>query len=337
MSNTPLNLIRYLFVLNVNSSLVWLPKWPSIELSVVLGNTIADQLPTTQARPWKKALAACNIYDRKLQSEKKKWAEKKKWKNIPESPWPIDAILFWYPVKRTYGQNERILLELKLVGQCADHGLFLEVILPAIENIGKVPNPRWHYTNSLWGHFDIQYVYTAKGAQWKPLVKNGRLDLRYKVNPSQWSQGLKFDIASSNAIDRLTWLTPFELKKCVINNRQLKKNNPKKVPSMICIMEEILQRMSLIILGKHAAGDDFLEILESDVLLPWKEAMEQASHIPLLRHDITKAPSDIPGQWIGSQTFATFIPTSIIPYLEFGSIFHIGKYTHYGCGNFVMI
>ena len=331
MSNTPLNLIRYLFILNVNSSLVWLPKWPSIELSLVLGNTIADQLPTTQARPWKKALAACNIYGRKLRSEKKKR------ENIPESPWPIDAILFWYPVKRTYGQNERILLELKLVGQCADHGLFLEVILPAIENIGKVPNSRWHYTNCLWGHFDIQSVYTAKGTQWKPLVKNGRLDLRYKVNPSQWSQGLKFDIASSNAIDRLTWLTPFELKKCGINNRQLKKNSSQKVPSMTCIMEEIVQRMSSIILGKYATRDDFLEILESDVLLSWREAMEQASHIPLLRHDITKAPSDIPGQWIGSQTFATFIPTSIIPYLEFGSIFHIGKYTHYGCGNFVMI
>ena len=331
MSNTPLNLIRYLFILNVNSSLVWLPKWPSIELSLVLGNTIADQLPTTQARPWKKALAACNFYDKNLQSEKKKKG------NIPQSPWPIDAILFWYPVKRAYGQNERILLELKLVGQCADHGLFLEVILPAIENIGKVANSRWHYTNSLWGHFDIQSVYTAKGTQWKPLVKDGRLDLRYKVNPSQWSQGLKFDMASSNAIDSLTWLTPFELKKCEITNRRLKKNTPPKVPSMSFIMEEIVQRMSSIILGKYATRDDFLEILESDVLLSWREAIEQASHIPLLRHDITRAPSDIPGQWIGSQTFATFIPTSIIPYLEFGSIFHIGKYTHYGCGNFVMI
>lgn len=331
MSNTPLNLIRYLFILNVNSSLVWLPKWPSIELSLVLGNTIADQLPTTQARPWKKALAACNIYGTKLRSEKKGG------ENIPESPWPIDAILFWYPVKRTYGQNEQILWELKLVGQCADHGLFLEVILPAIENIGKVPNSRWHYTNCLWGHFDIQSVYTAKGTQWKPLVKNGRLDLRYKVNPSQWSQGLKFDIASSNAIDRLTWLTPFELKKCGINNRQLKKNSPPKVPSLICIMEEIVQRISSIILGKHATRDDFLDILESDVLLSWREAMEQASHIPLLRHDIARAPFAMPGQWIGSQTFATFMPTSIIPYLELGSIFHIGKYTHYGCGNFVMI
>ena len=322
MSNTPLNLIRYLFILNVNSSLVWLPKWPSIELSLVLGNTIADQLPTTQARPWKKALAACNFDDRTL---------------IPQSPWPIDAILFWYPAKRTYGQNERILLELKLVGQCADHGLFLEVILPAIENIGKGPNPYRHYTNCLWGHFDIQSVYTAKGTRWKPLVRDGRFDLRYKVNPSQWSQGVKFDMESCNAIDSLTWLTSFELKKCEINNRQLKKNTPQKVPSMICIMKEIVQRMSSIILGKHANSDDFLDILESDVLLLWKEAMEQASHIPLLRHNLTKAPSDIPGQWTGSQTFATFIPTSIIPYLEFGSIFHIGKYTHYGCGNFVMI
>ena len=326
----PINIIRYLFVLNVNSSLVWLPKWPALELSVVLGNAIAACLPTVQARSWKKALAAGKMHNKVLQREEKEWKE------IPEAPWPIEAVLFWYPVKRTYGEGEGILWELKLVNQSADHGLFLEVILPALEQIGNMPDPRWGYPNSLWGHFDIRSVYTAKGPRWKPLIKNGRLDLRHKVNPSQWSQGLKFDTAPPHALARLTWLVPFELPECKTTARKREKNNPKHVPSLTRILEATLQRISSAMLGKYATTDDFLEMQNKGARRAWNMAIEAASHIPLLGHDITEVSSELPGQWIGSQTFATSIPDPIFPYLELASILHIGRYTHYGCGNFVM-
>ncbi|MBW1675424.1 MAG: hypothetical protein JRF30_01075 [Deltaproteobacteria bacterium] len=330
MSNTPLNLIRYLFILNVNSSLVWLSKWPSIELSIVLGNAIANRLPTVQARSWKKALAGWDMYDGMLQPENKKRNK------IPEAPWPIEAVLFWYPAKRTYGEGERILWELKLMNQSADHGLFLEVILPALEQIGNMPDPRWQRPNNLWGHFDIQSVYTAKGMQWKPLIKNGRLDFRRKVNPSQWFRGLKSDAAPSRALARLTWLTPFELPGCETTSRKTGKNSPQYVPSLTCILEAIVQRISSVMLGKYATTDNFLEMQNEEALMSWNIAMEQASHIPLLRHDITEVPPELPGRWIGSQIFATSIPDVVFPYLELACILHIGKYTHYGCGNLVM-
>ncbi len=63
--------------------------------------------------------------------------------------------------------------------------------------------------------------------------------------------------------------------------------------------------------------------------------MGQANRISLLQHDITKAPPELPGRWIGSETFAASMPDAIIPYLELASMLHVGKYTHYGCGNLV--
>ena len=53
-----IHLIRYLLVWRVNHSLIRLPSWLPVELSFVLGNIIAERLPTNQARPWRKALEA---------------------------------------------------------------------------------------------------------------------------------------------------------------------------------------------------------------------------------------------------------------------------------------
>jgi len=298
----------------------------------VLGNAIADRLPATQARSWKKSLAACNMYGEMLPYKQKKWKE------IPETPWPIDAVLLWYPVKRTYGEGEQILWELKLIGRDADHGLFLEVILPAIEQIGSKTDSWGQQLNSLWGHFDIQSVYTAKGHQWKPLVKNGKLDLRYKVNPSQWSLGIKFSNITSRALDRLTWLTPFALSAYEKTAPKTEKNkHPRQAPSLYGILEATSQRTAWIMLGNYATSDDFLKMIDPNARTAWQSAIKQASRIPLLRHDMTKVPSDLPGQWLGFQVFATSIPDAIIPYLELASIIHIGKYTHYGCGTFVLV
>jgi hypothetical protein len=323
-----INLIRYLFVLTVNSSLVWLSKSPSVDLSIVLGNAIADRLPTVQARSWKKKLSEWKMYDAMRQPEKNK-------KKIPEAPWPIETVLFWYPGKRTYGKGERILWELKLINKSADHDLFLEVILPALEQIANLQDPRWRRPNSLWGHFDIHSVYTAKGPQWKPLIKNGRLDLRCKVNATQWSRGLKSDALSSDALAHLTWLTPFELVKCKTTGWKVRKNSPYYVPSLSSILEAVVQRISSVMLGKYATTDDFLEMQDKGVRMSWKRAMEQANRISLLRHDVTKAPPELPGLWMGSETFVASMPDAIIPYLELASMLHVGKYTHYGCGNLV--
>ncbi|HID63909.1 MAG TPA: CRISPR system precrRNA processing endoribonuclease RAMP protein Cas6 [Anaerolineae bacterium] len=337
----PIKLIRYLLVWRVNSPLVRLPRWLSTELSLGLGTMIANRLPTRQARPWRKALAARDEYGGiSLIGRKKPWT-------LPEMPWPIETVLFVYPGKQTYGQGELILWELKLMGESADHGLFLEVILPALEEAGSVSDPQWQRKHGLWGRFDIHAVYVARGRRWEPVVSDGRLDLNYRATPVQWAEGLTFDLRSECIFDRLTWLTPFDLANDDASarggqypsthsgQRGKKKIAPHQVPTLQSILESLIARMSQLLPGKHHTPDDVWDALSSEEQSSFRAVMEQASLVPVRHIHLEPAPKHWPGRWIGTQTFAS-IPHPIIPYLDLASILHIGKQTHFGCGTFVV-
>jgi hypothetical protein len=337
----PIKLIRYLLVWRVNGSLVWLPRCLSTELSLALGSIIADRLPTREAQPWRKALAPWDKYGATSLIGKKKPTR------IPEVSWPMEAVLFTYPGKRTYGRGELILWELKLMGESADHGLFLEVILPAMEEAGSASEPRWQHRNVLWGRFDIHAVYAARGEQWESVVSDGRLDLNYRASPTQWAEGLTFASNSERIFDRLTWITPFDLtsdtaslkgrRRFAYNRRRRrrKKIPPHQVPTLQSILESLVARMSSLLPGKHHAPDDVWDVLSEQDQTSFQAVLEQASHIPIHHKSLKRAPKRWPGRWIGTQTFAS-IPHPIIPYLELASILHIGKQTHFGCGTFAI-
>jgi len=326
----PIKLIRYLLVWRVNSSLVHVPRSLSAEISLVLGNIIANRLPTREAHPWRKALAP--------------WDEqgglslvgKKKPTRLPDASWPMEAVLFVYPGKQTYGQGELILWELKLLGESADHGLFLEVILPAMEEAGTVLDPRWQRQNVLWGRFDVHAVYVARGAQWEPVVRDGRLDLNYQASPVQWAEGLTFEQRSEHIFERLTWITPFDLTQA--NGRPRRKARRKlqeEVPTLQGILKSLIVRMSQLLPGRHHTPEDLWRILSTEEQASFQAALEQAALIPVLRQHLKPAPKRGPGRWIGTQTFRS-IPHPLIPYLELASILHIGKQTHFGCGTFTI-
>lgn len=328
----PIKLIRYLFACRVNSSLVRLPRCLSAEISLVLGTMIANRLPTHQARPWHKALAPWDEYGGISLLGKKKPA------TMPEGSWPIEAVLFVYPGKQTYGQEELILWELKLMGESADHGLFLEVILPALEEAGSVSDPQWQRQNVLWGRFDIHAVYVARGPRWEPVVSDGRLDLSYHATPVQWAEGLSFDLGPERIFDRLTWLTPFDLaghEDQTDRRRDRNRTPAHQVPTLQSILESLIARMSLLLPGKHHKPDDVWDVLSAEEQASFQAVMEQASRIPVHHKRLKPAPKTWPGRWIGTQTFPS-IPHPIIPYLELASILHIGKQTHFGCGTFVI-
>ena len=325
----PIKLIRYLLVWRVNSSLVRLPRCLSTEISLLLGTAIANRLPTRRAHPWRKALAPWGEYgDVSLL-----W--KKRPREVPDVSWPIETVLFVYPGKLTYGQGELILWELELMGENADHGLFLEVILPAIEELGSVLDPQWQHWNVLWGHFDIQAVYAARGRQWETVVSDGRLDLSYRVTPTQWAEGLTFDSGSERIFDRLTWLTPFDLTSESGRRHRRKKIARHQVPTLQRILESLVARMGQLLPGKHHTPDDVWAVLGAEERASFQAAMEQAARIPVHHTSLKPAPKYWPGRWIGTQTFPS-IPHPIIPYLELASILHIGRQTHFGCGTFVI-
>ena len=318
--------MRYLFVWRVNRPLVWLPDHLATELSWVLGTLIAERLPASDARPWRKALAAWE--DNPPLSKKGPQA-------IPERPWPIEVVLFVYPGKRSYGQGEALLWELKLLGESADHGLFLEVILPAVEEAAVTSDPRWHRARGLWGGFDVEALYVARGPHWEPIVQEGRLDLSYRATPTQWAEGLSFQRESKRVLEHLTWTTPFDLSPQGKRPSRTKKIPKKEVPTLERLLEALVVRMAQLLPGKHTTPDDVWASLGEEERTALQEAFEVAARVPVVRYKLERVPKDWPGRWQGTQTFQ-FVPPSLLPYLELASILHIGQQTHFGCGTFVL-
>ena len=326
----PINLIRYLIVWRVNSSLLWLPDFLSVEISRSLGAMIAERLPTRKARSWHKALAP---WDEDTE-------DNHRLRTIPDVSWPIEAVLFVYPGKRSYGQGELILWELKLMGESADHGLFLEVILPAME-AAATSDPRWQTQSNLWGHFDIDSVYVARGNRWEPFIQQGKLDLGYHPTPVQWAEGLTFDVKAKRLFDRLTWVTPFDLSSThhseskVRTSRHKKRRSPVQAPTLLRLLESLIERMGIFLSGKHNTPDDVWNSLDEEERSSLQAAMEQAAFLSVDHHNMRRVSRNWPGRWIGTQTFPSILPP-IVPYLELASILHIGRQTHFGCGTFMI-
>jgi len=331
MSILPLNLIRYLIVCRVNAPMVLFHLFPPIEFSLALGTIIAESLPTVQARPWHNALEPW----KKLGGIS--LLRNKNLKRPPQATWPVESVLFCYPGKRAYGKGELILMELKLIGEYADHAFFLEVILPALEIASRTIDRSWQQATSLWGKFDIQNIFVARGPNWDTLVDDCTLNLKYVATPSQWSEGLNLDPGSSRIFQDLTWITPFDLR-CNDSDtppRYHKKMQPDQVPSLKEILLSFLARMNSLSIDKHNERIRFWDILSEEARTSFEQMIESASDVPMNHGNFYPVQESQPGCWIGKQTFAP-IPKVILPYLALASIFHVGVHTHFGCGTFIL-
>lgn len=346
----PIRLIRYLFIWRVNQSMVRLPSYLPAELSLVLGTAIARRLPTRQAAPWTKALApweelgGLSIINR---------TEKKKPPPPPDATWPVKTAILAYPGKLTYGRGEPILWELKLLGDDADHDLFLEVILPAIEDVAMTKFSDTRRRNLLWGGFDVQAIYVARGRRWEPLVQDGRLDLRYRVTPTQWAEGWTPDpIAQSTpesgpGFHRLLWLTPVTLgngntpqSTIPTSGRRRKKRKGQRKeppPELSDVLQALLERMTTLLPGKRHTTDTFWEAVGTEEQAAFEAALEQAGKTSLRKASMKLAPKRWPVGQMGTEFFSSTIPASVLPYLDLASVLHIGKQTHFGCGTFILL
>lgn len=333
----PISLLRYLVVWRINGSLVWLPDYLPADISLVLGTLIADRLPTTEALPWRKALAA-------WESSSGPAGDTRHGLPSPgqqDTAWPLQSVIFVYPGKRSYGLGELLFWELKLLGNSADHGLFLELILPAMEEAATTRDPRWKRPRTLWGRFDIHAIYAARGQHWEPIVQAGQLNLRYTPTHGQWAEGWDFQVDRERVWDRLSWLTPFDLTpptraKSHHRLRSRKQTIPdSQIPTLPALLDALLDRMRLFLPRKRATIDDVLASLEAADRSAFEATREQVASIPLLQHSLQAAPKGWPKGWIGRQQFAV-IPPEVIPYLELAAILHIGRHTHFGYGTFTI-
>ncbi|RME54380.1 MAG: hypothetical protein D6790_16805 [Caldilineae bacterium] len=321
-----LELIRYLFVLRVQRSLVWAPRPLVPEFSVVLGTQIAERLPAREAHPWRKALAA---WEPALANWRKN--------NVfPEAPWPIQAVHFLHPTKRSFTAGEPLLWELKLMGESADHGFFLEVILPAVEAAGNTQDARWKDLSDLWGGFNIQSLYVAQGNRWTPLAEDGRLDLSRQVTPYQWAEELPLHPPGMAVRDRLRWVTPFDFSNpSRRQTRPTKRPSRQETPTLPGLLDALMARVVELLPGRRRTVAELWTELGAEEQERFEEARHAAQRIKPVKKKLQRAAPGQPGRWIGEQKFQ-FIPPSMIPYLQLASIFHVGQGVHFGCGTFVL-
>jgi len=331
-----LNLIRYLIVWRVNSSVVFFPQYFSLDISRVIGTIIYNRLPTKDKKSWKKTLEKLNVPD-KMNSTR----EGESSVSIPESSWPINAVLVPYSTKRTYARGELIFWELKLFGKHADHGLFLEVILPALEEASFTSDPQFSKKNRLWGHFDIQHIYVARGDCWVPLVVNGKLDLHYRVNPKQWLEGLSFRPQFKQRLRIINWFTTFDLENDFTYLRQLKLIDDTKIekmsdsPNLTLILANLIQRIDELLFKNSKTNSSIIELMDDKETKNLQKSFSLANNISTIKTNIRSVTPIFPGKWTGIMRYKN-LPNFVVPYLEAASIIHIGKQTHYGCGTFAL-
>ena len=355
-TSPPLNLLRYLFAVRVNSSLVRLPRCPSMEFSLVLGSILTERLSSREARPWHKAQLPWQGYhgeilpfpqnhntpqqNRAQRNQANREQSQREFTAVPEIIWPLDLVIHVYPGKTTYGQGEIILWEMKIFGRDADHRLFLERLLPAVEEAGITRNRNWRQPSKLWGNFDIEAVSVARGLQWEPIVQAGTIDLKTFPTPMQWAEGLPFTQNAEKPLSKLTWLTPYAFEQTAGNgsnqrNRGRRRNQRRRVepPTLETILAATAQRLSSAIPIWQAQEGDTSETTEPAEI--WQAVRQRAQRVRLLRNELQTAPKNWPGQGFGEQTF-DLIPPELEPYLTLASILHVGQYRHFGCGTFML-
>ncbi|HDQ73791.1 MAG TPA: hypothetical protein ENN19_17095 [Chloroflexi bacterium] len=338
-----INLIRYLIVLRPRQTLVKLTDCFANELSAGLGAAITAQLPTREAHEWQRTRqlwAARYTHDQEAAALLKE----NPLLSVPPAPWPIEALFFHYPVKQIYGQGEPILWELKLLGDAADHGFFLERILPALEMTATHP-PEDMQAESVgfWGRYQIHAVYAARGAQWTPFVEEGELDFDHYPTPVQWRGGLELGVQENYTRPRqlLVWLTPFDLGAEPYvpprHGRRRKRIAQRDLPTIESLIQASMVRVAQLLPNKHASPEDVWALMSGEERERVQEAindLQKRSKRQSAR--IEAVPSRCFGQWRGTQKFATPIPEVLLPYLELASILHVGHHTHFGCGTFIL-
>ena len=326
-----IKLLRYRVFLSVASVGVRLRQGTLAELSWLLGEGIRERVAQgNETRRWRRALTP-------WEESGWAWAMRGIYKRFPVWPeirWPVETIFLFLPRKRFYGKGELLSFEIKLIGERADHSFFLEYILPALESLGYTL-PSWPQRASylLWGHFEVRHVYVARGLRWEPVVQDGEVDLRLRPQPDQWMEGWPSEAPPGRTSSTIRWSRPF------VTENMIGRARPAKPvpPTLSTLLAACVERMADLLTEGDVAA--LWQELSPDEQADLMDAVEQARSVAVARHTLQskRRSRGIPVNLEGEQTFAGPIPPVVIPYLELGSILHIGRYLHFGYGTFRLL
>lgn len=302
--NAEIPLLRYLFALRVNNSLVRLPDRTklTLEFSQTIGDQLLNLLPLHERRRWERILRPKND-SAFLQTPAP-----------DEMRWPLETILHLYPYNHRCGFGDYLFLETKLLGPQASHDFFITYLLPALEILGsKRRSDRY----AIWGHYEIAHIWTARGRTWQPLVVDGKLNTKLQPTTSQWAENLHPLPANLPPYRQINWYTAYKFEHITL-------------PTLSDILSSLLERV-IHLLPNTANVNDLWQKLTTEEQADLLFALRESEKVKLIKHQIVfdKATQNYSG-W---QKFDT-IPTTLLPYLELAAILHIGKDTHYGLGTF---
>lgn len=326
LSTSPIKILRYLIVWQVNTSVVRLPENFSAELSFVLASLLVKRLSGQEAKKWKKSLAQPVTTGPRAHFLGQKHV-------LPPSYWPLDAVILPHTSKKSYGFGEYIVWELKLFAQAADHVFFLTQLLPAMEEAGYTADGSLRFGNNLWGCFDIHTVNVAEGDRWHPIVSQGQVDLRYKPTTSQWTEDLVRTEKDRPQFSRLKWLAPSYCSALIPSETPEVEEPP---PSLSDILGGLVWRIGHLTLRRGQSFDQLLADIDPEHRTSLLQIMDEVSTIPMHSSPSQAVWRTIPGGWTGKQQCES-IPPQVIDYLQLASILHIGAFTHYGCGTFMLL
>ncbi|MGK5092309.1 CRISPR system precrRNA processing endoribonuclease RAMP protein Cas6 [Deltaproteobacteria bacterium TL4] len=318
-------LIRYLIVWKTNNSFASLLH-PNAEISKTLGSLIAERLSSQEAKRWKKFVAGWQTYQNVSDASEALTKD-------PDLEWPLSSVISTHSQQRHFGEGECLVWELKLFGDYADHAVFLETILPAMEEAGYTNDPRWKQPRSLWGRFDIDAVYIAKGRQWEPLVEQGKLNMRLSVDSLQWNNESEISF-SLKKLKKLSWQTPFLPRYSV--SHLTGEEAPLSRHVLCLILEDLLERWSEITHGKRYDPQKTWSSLSSEETTDFLKILEMACAATVIPSP-KSSHSFSEGQGGSASYFLEGLLPELLPYLELASIFHVGRQTHFGHGAFFFV
>jgi len=329
-----IDLLRYRIFLRVNAAYINATAALPMRLSYALGGRILAQISLgREGRRWRNALSAWEAQGWPAVLQKKNKARFPHW---PAIHWPIETILAVRPGKWIYGRGELLDFEIKLLGPGASHAFFLEYLLPALENLGYAAPASQGSARTLLGHFDIAHVFVARGLEWEPVVRNGEVDLNIQPDTHQWASGWPFELPAGAEARGIAWDSPYTPPRM---GAQPRRPHPITPPSLGDVLAACMERLAE--LSPQAAGrvEALWRLLTPEEQAALMEAVEQARHLRVSKHTLKgiRGKMGRPPGLIGAQYFSSAIPSAAVPYLELGSILHIGAYTHFGYGTFRLL
>ncbi len=308
-----IQILRYLFVLRINCSLIETLKQPDQEILHYLAALIAENMGGSDGKAWKKAvrrLASVSVNAVPLAGP---------------PPWPVDAVVLAENPGARLGLDEHFIFELNLLGDRIGHHFILEYLLPALEQAGysrMEQQPKF----GLWGNYEIVGLFCAHGADWEPVIDEGQLSNDYFPKPDQWARDFMMN-GAGKIFTRLDWIRP------LAPDAAMPENGP-DMPWLLAALERRMTALKLLNRGSATDMNALVKGIPAMKKARWQEAVDAAQAMPapisILRPVEKKHPAKAV---IGRQHFSA-IPPVVLPWLELASILHIGLHTHYGYGGF---